>query len=190
MSKVANPWSVGELRLNNTNVNDNPVVTFNYFSHPYDLHRCVKGIRLAIKVVQSKHFTNYTLCDKKTTEELLNLTVKANVNFIPKHPNDTASIAQFCKDTVITIWHYHGGCHVGKVVSPDYKVLGVDRLRVVDGSTFDESPGTNPQATVMMMGRYVLWDHETEQTNVCTKFDFKSYDTNSWICMSIIYLCL
>ena len=51
---------------------------------------------------------------------------------------------------------------MGKVVSPDYKVLGVDRLRVVDGSTFDESPGTNPQATVMMMGRYVHWDHETQ----------------------------
>jgi len=155
LSKVANPWSVGELKLVNTNVKDNPAVTFNYFSHPYDLERCVKGIRLAIKVVQSKHFTNYTMCDKKTAEELLNLTVKANVNFIPKHVKDTKSLKQFCKDTVITIWHYHGGCHVEKVVNPDYMVLGVDRLRVVDGSTFDESPGTNPQATVMMMGRYV-----------------------------------
>ncbi|KAL2337961.1 hypothetical protein Fmac_012407 [Flemingia macrophylla] len=155
LSKVANPWSVGELRLINTNVNDNPAVTFNYYNHPYDLKRCVEGIRLAIKVVQSPNFTNYTLCDRKTTEKLLNLTVKANVNFIPKHPNDTKSIKQFCKDTVITIWHYHGGCHVGKVVSPDHKVLGVDRLRVVDGSTFNESPGTNPQATVMMMGRYM-----------------------------------
>jgi fatty acid omega-hydroxy dehydrogenase len=39
------------------------------------------------------------------------------------------------------------------VVNSDYKVLGVNRLRIVDGSVFDESPGTNPQATVMMMGR-------------------------------------
>lgn len=176
MSKVADPWSVGELKLNNTNVNDNPVITFNYFSHPYDLERCVKGIRLAIKVVQSPHFTNYTLSDRKSTEKLLNLTVKANVNFVPKHPNDTTSIEQFCKDTVITIWHYHGGCRVGRVVSPDYKVLGVDRLRVVDSSTFDESPGTNPQATVMMMGRCVHWDHDTQKTNVWIKFDYKSYD--------------
>ncbi|XP_061372480.1 protein HOTHEAD-like isoform X1 [Gastrolobium bilobum] len=155
LSKVANAWSAGELKLINTNVKDNPSVTFNYFSHPYDLQRCVEGIRLAIKVVQSEHFTNYTLCEKQTTEKLLNLSVKANVNFIPKHANDTESLEQFCKDTVITIWHFHGGCHVGKVVSPDYKVLGVDRLRVIDGSTFTESPGTNPQATVMMMGRYM-----------------------------------
>ncbi|OIW17173.1 hypothetical protein TanjilG_18128 [Lupinus angustifolius] len=155
LSKVASAWSAGKLRLNNTNVEDNPIVTFNYFSHPYDLQRCVEGIRLATKVVQSQHFTNYTLSDRKTTEKLLNLSVKANVNLIPKHPNDTESLEQFCKDTVITIWHYHGGCHVGKVVSNDYMVLGVDKLRVVDGSTFTESPGTNPQATVMMMGRYM-----------------------------------
>lgn len=156
MSKVANPWSSGELKLINTKIEDNPSVTFNYFSHPYDLQRCVEGIRIATKVVQSQHFTNYTMCDRETTESLLNLTVKANVNLIPKHLNDTESLEQFCRDTVITIWHYHGGCHVGKVVNDDdYMVIGVDRLRVVDGSTFDESPGTNPQATVMMMGRYV-----------------------------------
>ncbi|PNX81343.1 protein HOTHEAD-like, partial [Trifolium pratense] len=34
-------------------------------------------------------------------------------------------------------------------------VLGVDALRVIDGSTFNYSPGTNPQATVMMLGRYM-----------------------------------
>ncbi|CAI8584154.1 unnamed protein product [Vicia faba] len=155
LSKVANPWSTGELRLINTNVEDNPSVSFNYFSHPYDLNRCVEGIRLASKVVQSKHFTNLTLCDRQTTEQFLNNTVKANVNLIPKHVNDTESLEQFCRDTVITIWHYHGGCHVGKVIDSDHKVLGVNRLRVVDGSTFTESPGTNPQATVMMMGRYM-----------------------------------
>ncbi|KAG9135965.1 hypothetical protein Leryth_023733 [Lithospermum erythrorhizon] len=61
----------------------------------------------------------------------------------------------FCKDTVTTIWHFHGGCLVGRVVDHDYKVIGIDALRVIDGSTFDYSPGTNPQATVMMLGRYM-----------------------------------
>lgn len=56
----------------------------------------------------------------------------------------------------MTIWHYHGGCQTGAVVDRDYRVLGVDSLRVVDGSTFHDSPGTNPQATVMMLGRYLL----------------------------------
>ncbi|TYI81322.1 hypothetical protein E1A91_D05G146600v1 [Gossypium mustelinum] len=155
LEKIARPISTGHLNLVNTNIDDNPSVTFNYFHHPHDLQRCVDGIRMAAKVIQSKHFTNFTRCDKPTVEKLLNMSVKANINLIPKHTNDTKSLEQFCKDTVITIWHYHGGCHVGKVVDPDLKVLGTNRLRIVDGSTFNESPGTNPQGTVLMMGRYM-----------------------------------
>ncbi|GMH16018.1 hypothetical protein Nepgr_017859 [Nepenthes gracilis] len=155
LEKIATPKSKGQLSLINTNPDDNPSVTFNYFSHPYDVKRCVNGIRIMEKILQSKHFTNYTSFNKDSVENLLNMSVKANVNLLPKHMNDTSCLEQFCKDTVITIWHYHGGCHVGKVVGPDYRVLGVNGLRIVDGSTFYESPGTNPQATVMMLGRYM-----------------------------------
>ncbi|GFZ11747.1 glucose-methanol-choline (GMC) oxidoreductase family protein [Actinidia rufa] len=155
LAKIARPISRGHLSLLNTDVDNNPSVTFNYFSHPLDLRRCVHGIRTVEKVVTSKHFTNFTQCDKHTLDRLLNLSVQANVNLIPKHTNDTRSLEQFCRDTVTTIWHFHGGCHMGKVVRHDYKVLGVHRLRVIDGSTFIESPGTNPQATVMMLGRYM-----------------------------------
>ncbi|KAF8406887.1 hypothetical protein HHK36_006008 [Tetracentron sinense] len=155
LEKIVGPLSTGQLSLINTNVDENPSVTFNYFSHPYDLRRCVNGIRMMEKIVQSKQFKNFTNCDINTMEQLLNISAKANVNLLPKHTNDSKSLKQFCKDTVITIWHYHGGCHVGKVVDPDYKVLGVDGLRVIDSSTFSNSPGTNPQATVLMMGRYM-----------------------------------
>ncbi|PSR96913.1 Protein HOTHEAD like [Actinidia chinensis var. chinensis] len=155
LAKIARPISRGHLSLLNTDVDNNPSVTFNYFSHPLDLRRCVHGIRAVEKVVTSKHFTNFAQCDKHTLDRLLNLSVQANVNLIPKHTNDTGSLEQFCRDTVTTIWHFHGGCHMGKVVRHDYKVLGVHRLRVIDGSTFNESPGTNPQATVMMLGRYM-----------------------------------
>ncbi|XWS16216.1 hypothetical protein CRYUN_Cryun34aG0066200 [Craigia yunnanensis] len=155
LEKIARPISTGHLNLVNTNIDDNPSVTFNYFGHPRDLQSCVDGIRKAAKVIQSDRFTNFTKCDKPTVEKLLNMSVKANINLIPKHTNDTKSLEQFCKDTVITIWHYHGGCHVGKVVNPDHKVLGTNGLRIVDGSTFSESPGTNPQGTVLMMGRYM-----------------------------------
>ncbi|KAL7100119.1 hypothetical protein ACP275_09G127900 [Erythranthe tilingii] len=155
LEKIAMPLSKGEITLSNTIIEDNPSVTFNYFSHPDDLARCVDGIRVVEKMLKSKHFSEYTQLDQDTVDKLLNMSVYANVNLIPRHTNDTSSLEQFCKDTVITIWHYHGGCHVGKVVDPDYRVIGVDRLRVIDGSTFKVSPGTNPQATVMMMGRYM-----------------------------------
>ncbi|RZS08970.1 hypothetical protein BHM03_00040015 [Ensete ventricosum] len=153
LEKIDGPLSTGELNLLNTDVDFSPSVTFNYFRHPYDLKRCVYGIRTIEKIVRTKHIAELSGVDEYPIEVLLNMSVKANLNLVPKHTNDTASIQQFCRDTVITIWHYHGGCQVGKVVDHDHRVMGVAGLRVIDGSTFVNSPGTNPQATVMMMGR-------------------------------------
>ncbi|GFZ08104.1 glucose-methanol-choline (GMC) oxidoreductase family protein [Actinidia rufa] len=123
LEKIARPISRGHLSLLNTDVDDNPSITFNYFSHPSDLRRCVHGIRTVEKVLTSKHFTSFAQCDHQTLDRLLNLSVQANVNLIPKHTNDS--------------------------------VFGTVLLRVIDGLTFHESPGTNPQTTVMMLGRYM-----------------------------------
>jgi fatty acid omega-hydroxy dehydrogenase len=153
LEKIDGPLSTGHLLLTDTDVKNNPAVTFNYFSHPQDLSRCVYGIKTIEKILKTNRFAQLSP-DGAGMERVLNMSVRANVNLIPKHANTTESLEQFCKDTVITIWHYHGGCHVGKVVDEQHRVLGVSGLRVVDGSTFSKSPGTNPQATVMMMGRY------------------------------------
>ncbi|KAL9438640.1 hypothetical protein AB3S75_024332 [Citrus x aurantiifolia] len=152
--KIVGPVSTGHLELRTRNPNDNPSVTFNYFKEPEDLQRCVQGISTIEKIIESKSFSKFKY-DNMSVETLLNMTASMPLNLLPKHSNASTSLEQFCRDTVMTIWHYHGGCQVGKVVDHDYKVLGVDALRVVDGSTFYYSPGTNPQATVMMLGRYM-----------------------------------
>ncbi|KAL6177192.1 hypothetical protein ACLB2K_048718 [Fragaria x ananassa] len=154
LEKILGPVSTGHLELQTLNPNDNPSVTFNYFQDPVDLERCVQGLRTIEKLVDSKAFSNFRF-DNMSIPTLLNNTVRAPINLLPKHENSSRSLEQFCKDTVMTIWHYHGGCQVGRVVDQQYKVLGVDALRVIDGSTFNYSPGTNPQATVMMLGRYM-----------------------------------
>ncbi|VAH75746.1 protein HOTHEAD-like [Triticum dicoccoides] len=156
LSKIDGPLSTGNLVLVDTDPNSNPIVTFNYFKHPQDLRRCVYGIKTIEKIISTNTFSNFTPKDGGySMEKLLNMSVAANINLIPKHTNDSTSLEQFCRDTVVTIWHYHGGCHVGKVVDQQYKVIGTSGLRVIDGSTLSRSPGTNPQATVMMMGRYM-----------------------------------
>ncbi|XP_073042918.1 protein HOTHEAD-like isoform X1 [Primulina eburnea] len=154
LEKVMGPISTGHLELRNKNPNDNPIVTFNYFKHPHDLQRCVDGLKVIETVIESKAFSQFRY-DYLSLPTLLNMTANAPVNMLPKHTNVSTSLEQFCKDTVMTIWHYHGGCQVGRVVDSEYRVLGVDALRVIDGSTFNYSPGTNPQATVMMLGRYM-----------------------------------
>ncbi|XP_039011367.1 protein HOTHEAD-like [Hibiscus syriacus] len=152
--KVKDPKSTGYLELRSTNPHDTPKVIFNYFQAPEDLMKCVKGMRTVIDAIYSTSFSNFRY-EILSAQALLDLIVMLPLNERPRHIASSLSLEKFCMDTVMTIWHYHGGCRMGKVVDYDYKVYGVDALRVVDGSTFTSSPGTNPQSTVMMLGRYM-----------------------------------
>ncbi|KAL4188147.1 hypothetical protein AMTRI_Chr09g22480 [Amborella trichopoda] len=172
LEKILGPVSKGELRLRNRNPSDNPQVTFNYFKEPEDLRRCVNGIRIIEKVISSRAFSKFKY-PYLSPNTLINMTASFPVNLVPHHSNDSTSLEQFCKDTVMTIWHYHGGCHVNRVVDRDYHVLGVDALRVIDGSTFNYSPGTNPQATVMMLGRYMGLKIQRERLHANESEDLK-----------------
>ncbi|KAE8717189.1 hypothetical protein F3Y22_tig00110057pilonHSYRG00175 [Hibiscus syriacus] len=167
IEKVMGPIWTGHLELRTRNPNDNPSATFNYFKDSQDLQRCVQGIQTIEKIVESKPFAKFRYESLPWTV-LLNMAANGPVNLLPKHYNPSMPLEVYCKDTVMTIWHYHGGCQVGKVVDHDYKVLGVDSLRVIDGSTFNDSPGTNPQATVMMLGRNKdeEWEGPMAQTDL------------------------
>ncbi|XP_050237397.1 protein HOTHEAD-like [Mercurialis annua] len=138
-SKLAFPQSTGWLKLNNTDPRQNPIVKFNYLSKEKDLDDCAKMVQLLRKVSSTKPVVMFLGNELRT-----NFTGSMS----PDNPRD------FCKKNVTTFYHYHGGCTVGSVVNDDYKVYGIKNLRVVDGSTFLESPGTNPMATVLMLGRY------------------------------------
>ncbi|XP_047331716.1 protein HOTHEAD-like [Impatiens glandulifera] len=139
ISKVSKPISRGQMNLISNSAYDQPLVTFNYYSSQNDLSICVSGLQLMRKIIRSNSFKNITNNKKESEETLV---------------DDEESLKKLCKETVSTIYHYNGGCNVGRVVDNEYKVYGVERLRVVDGSIFDETPGTNPQATYMMLGRY------------------------------------
>ncbi|KAL1531464.1 (R)-mandelonitrile oxidase [Salvia divinorum] len=154
VGKVAGPFSVGYMELQSRDPNDNPSVTFNYFNDSRDLVKCVKGMEILKRVVESPAISRFRY-PNSTVQSLLNYTLSIPNNLRTRHNSSVYNMEQYCKDTVMTIWHYHGGCQVDRVVDRDYRVLGVDALRVVDGSTFYYSPGTNPQATLMMLGRYM-----------------------------------
>lgn len=148
MEKIIGPLSSGSLRLASTDVRVNPIVRFNYFSNPVDVERCINGTRKIGEVLRSRSMEEFKFYEWFGAR---------NFRFVgpalPVDQSDHDQMADFCRRTVSTIWHYHGGCVVGKVVDRDHRVIGIDSLRVVDGSTFGISPGTNPQATLMMLGR-------------------------------------
>ncbi|CAL9181251.1 unnamed protein product [Musa hybrid cultivar] len=156
MEKVPGPASEGSLRLASLDARDNPLVRFNYFSRPEDLARCVAGVRRLGDVLYGRSMKEFRA---GATGLRGGRAGRRDTRFVgpalPANMSDDAAVAAFCRRTVSTLWHYHGGCASGKVVDGDFRVMGAAALRVVDGSTFRVSPGTNPQATVMMMGRYV-----------------------------------
>ncbi|EOY09817.1 Glucose-methanol-choline (GMC) oxidoreductase family protein, putative [Theobroma cacao] len=85
---------------------DNPEVRFNYYQAPEDLRKCVPGMKTVIKVVNSKSYSRFR-DNNTTTQDLLNMMASMPLTLRPKHPNSTASLEQYCIDTVMTIWHYH-----------------------------------------------------------------------------------
>ncbi|PWA39027.1 oxygen-dependent choline dehydrogenase, FAD/NAD(P)-binding domain protein [Artemisia annua] len=151
--KINGPLSMGELKIENRNPAENPLVTFNYFKEPKDLRKCVEGVRTILKAVESKAFSNYKYANM-TVQDIININMKLQGDDLVSDKK-SPSLEQYCKDTKRTMWHYHGGCRIGKVVDYEYKVVGLDALRVIDGSTILNSPGTNPQASVLMLGRYM-----------------------------------
>ena len=136
-AKFAFPASKGKLELISTDPRKNPSVQFNYLAKEKDLYECVKMSQLLERVARSQSIAMFVGMEHKN-----NLMSSEN------------ELRKSCKKNVRTFYHYHGGCIVGSVVDKDYKVYGVNGLRVVDGSTFLESPGTNPMATLLMLGRY------------------------------------
>ncbi|VFQ92474.1 unnamed protein product [Cuscuta campestris] len=153
-SKLNKTFSQGHMELKSKDPNDNPTVTFNYFQDPRDVRTCVRGRQVLRKVFESESFASLR-SPSTSFESLLDLVSAFPVNLRPKHHLESASLEQFCVDNVLSAWNFHGGCRVDSVVDRDYKVIGVDALRVVDASTFSSAPGISPQATIMMFGRYM-----------------------------------
>ncbi|KAL5978406.1 hypothetical protein ACLOJK_029523 [Asimina triloba] len=139
LGKLASPASRGSLRLLSADPRQNPSVRFNYLAEEEDLDECAEMVRLIDKVARSRSVTAF---------------LGRRQSVLPNGTSSNQELRDFCRVNVATVSHYHGGCVVGSVINRDYKVFGLQGLRVVDGSTFLDSPGTNPMATVLMLGRY------------------------------------
>nr|YP_004842100.1 hypothetical protein LKY79_mgp108 [Beta macrocarpa]CBX24902.1 hypothetical protein [Beta macrocarpa] len=150
MEKISGPLSSGYLHLASTDVRLNPSIQFNYFSNTKDRELCVACMRKIRGILRSRSMEDFKFntCFGQRDFRFMGPS-------LPADQSDDVLMGEFYRQTVSTIWHYHGGCVVGKVVDRDLRVIGINALRVVDGSILTISPGTNPQATVLMLGRSI-----------------------------------
>eukprot|EP01018_Ginkgo_biloba_P027464 Gb_00922 [translate_table: standard] len=110
-----------------------------------------EGVRLIAKIFESNTLMQFGFRNKSTViPKLLFLGLPP-----PASENNDATMSQFCRNTLLTYFHNHGGCNIGSVINERYQLIGINGLRVVDASsTYKDNPGTNPQAITMMLGSY------------------------------------
>ncbi|KAM7486850.1 hypothetical protein LguiA_002859 [Lonicera macranthoides] len=149
--KISRPLSTGFLRLASpTNASLSPIVRFNYYNDTRDLSQCANAVRAIGKMLRTPVMEQYKFMDQHG-QRYFQFVGQA----LPQNLFDDEAMREFCHNTLSSFNHYHGGCLAQKVVDSHLKVIGINALRVVDFSTFVVSPGTNPQATIMMFGRYI-----------------------------------
>lgn len=145
------PFSSGELRLTSTDPSAMPAIDELMLSDPRDLVRLRDGFR--------------RLCDVMQHPVVAALPGRLRYG-VAGHPiDDVQQLAELGDDAVDEILlanaydtqHIVGGCRMGDpadaeaVVDPDCRVIGVDGLRVIDGSVFPTCPRANTHFTVLAL---------------------------------------
>ncbi len=136
------PTSRGFIRLRSDRSNDKPVIKPNYLSTDEDRRVAANSIRVARRIVAQPALARY-----KPEEYLPGPTVS----------NDDVALNKAAGDIGTTIFHPVGTAKMGRdsdpfaVVDERLRVIGIERLRVVDASVMPTITSGNTNAPTMMI---------------------------------------
>jgi choline dehydrogenase-like flavoprotein len=133
------PKSRGEIRLASSDPLAKPEIFANYLTHPDDMERMIRGVKLVRKILAAPAFDRYR-----------------GKEIVPESPLESdEDIRRFIRQRAETIYHPVGTCRMGNdpmaVVDAELRVHGVQGLRVVDASIMPLLPGANTNAPTVMI---------------------------------------
>ena len=137
-----NADSRGEIRLNSTDVTDQPLIDFNYMSQPRDLERMRDGVRKLVTIGERPEFR--TIAD---------VMIQPTTDVI----DDDLALDEWIRSEVVTGHHISSSNMMGVESNPSAvvdqygAVRGVTGLRVVDASIMPTCVRANINATVIAM---------------------------------------
>ena len=146
-----NNLSRGSLKLASRNPREFPLIDPAYLSHPYDLRIAIETLREMLKLANTPTMTSI---------------IKAVLHG-PRHPNneqrladasDEQTLKTFIIGTVTQGFHAMGTCIMGRageadgVIGPDFKVVGVEGLRVADMSVCPILTSNHTQINAYLIG--------------------------------------
>ena len=127
--------SEGQLRLSGPSMSDKPVIDLNYFAHPADLDLLVKAMKLTRKIGQTM---------------AMQALVREEVHPGPAVQTDD-EWRDYIRSVCETVYHPCGTAAIGRVVTPELKVMGVEGLFIADASVFASLITVNINGAVMMV---------------------------------------
>ncbi len=134
------PRSRGEIRLSGAGIDTRPIVDPRYLSDPYDVECLGEGVRIGMEVMSQSVLKPYVKALHRPHTPL----------------NTKAEREAFVRETGQGALHPCGACKMGTddmaVVDPEFRVRGIDGLRVVDTSVMPFVPSGNLTAPTVMMG--------------------------------------
>ncbi|MEM6964581.1 MAG: GMC family oxidoreductase N-terminal domain-containing protein [Bacteroidota bacterium] len=132
------PKSRGYVTLRSDDPLAAPVVQPNFFEQKEDLMQLVKGVKMALEIMQQKSFDPYR-------KEIV----------APMDSSSDEAIMEHIKRSVETVYHPVGTCKMGNddlaVVDNELRVHGVTNLRVVDASIMPTIVSGNTNAPTYMI---------------------------------------
>jgi choline dehydrogenase len=136
---LCRPTSRGAITLSSSNPLDPPKIHFNYLSHHDEVQDLVDAVISTRELVSQNAFDIFRGAE---------LDPGPDVRTRPE-------IESWIRQTIGTDFHPSGTCAMGhgpqSVVGPDFRVRGIDGLRVVDASVFPMIPSANLNAPTQML---------------------------------------
>ncbi|CAH1111728.1 unnamed protein product [Psylliodes chrysocephalus] len=144
---LLHPKSRGSIRLKDFNPLSHPTIYGNYFSNPEDVKVLIEGIKVALRLSETKALRRYSIQLDRTP-----VAGCEKISFGSDNYWECAIKRQTAPEN-----HQCGSCKMGPptdplaVVNPSLQVHGVDRLRVMDASIMPKVTSGNTNAPCIMI---------------------------------------
>jgi choline dehydrogenase len=126
---VLRPGSRGSVTLAGDDPTAKPRIIHNYYAEEADLRTAVDGVRAALDIARQPALAAYTEWPAG----------------VPASESD-ADVRDFLRRNTQTSYHAAGSCAMGLVTDAELRVLGTERLRVVDASVMPRLISGNTNA--------------------------------------------
>ena len=138
-SAFLRPRSRGTVRIASSDPKSAPLIDPNYWADPYDRECSIKGLRLAREILRQPALKPFVMAERMPGDDL----------------NTDDELAGYAYRSCKTDHHPAGTCAMGSgpdaVVTPDLRLRGLLRIRVVDASVMPFVTSSNTNAPTIVV---------------------------------------